>query len=170
MEILDTINKVEKSHAFKGWRLRNPHCYLVHVLSMLDEANAGSYQIGYYDPDTDRITTFIIDTDDVQATPDAEVFKKDGDIPALDRKRVKVDISAALKSVRGIQEKRYSAHIPLKKIVILQNIDGNQVYNITYITRSFSVLNIRISSDDGRVVLENLSSIIDFKSSMPQDE
>ena len=47
----------------------------------------------------------------------------------------------------------------MKEVVILQNLDVGQVWNITYITKSFQTLNIKIDAETGDVLEDKLHQI-----------
>ena len=59
----------------------------------------------------------------------------------------------------------YKQETPFKIITILQKLDIGQVYNITYVTQSFKVLNFKIDSSNGKVLKKSLKSIMEFKAS-----
>lgn len=164
MEVLKLIKDLEAGKEFKEWRKDNKKSYLAHVFMMDDEPNKDSFQLGYFNPDTEKMVTFITSPEGVQVTQEAEVFKKEeSKVQPLDTSKIKFNFDHALEKADKLQKEHYPTHSPLKRIVILQNIKEGQVYNLTYVTMSFGVLNIKVGSDDGKVVTHKLTSIIDTK-------
>lgn len=161
MEIKNIISKLETSDEFKEFNNEFPDAYLVNVFSMISANKADAWQVGYYDAKTDKITTFII-TDHITRNPHSEVFKKEGVIEQLDLNRLNIDFNKALDIANKCQKEKHPGNAPMKEILILQNIDVGQVYNITFVTQSFKTLNIKVASDDGNIVEDKIHSIFEF--------
>lgn len=155
----DQIEKVEKSQEFK----KHKNLYLAHVFFMLDEPNKDIIQVGYCTPEQ-KIITFVIDKDSITAVPESMPYKPEKrKIKKLDISNVKIELDKALKTAKELQEDKYKAHQPFKQVVILQNIDEGQVWNITYVTHSFKTLNIKIDAETGGVIKDELISLVEFK-------
>jgi len=173
MILKDKHQKLLNSDEFCKWRSNYPESYLTHVFLMLDsfknidnlqqEVKDHEFQFGYYDPGYDRITTFIL-KDTIQVLPDAEVFKEgENKLNEILIENVKIsELEAVEKSLLLIKEK-YKAHQPDKIIIILQNLGDFELYNITIVTKSFHILNIKINASSGDIISENLSSVFDLK-------
>ncbi|HZX44464.1 MAG TPA: hypothetical protein VFF28_02150 [Candidatus Nanoarchaeia archaeon] len=165
MDIISLLDRLEKDQGFIDWKKKNQFSYLAHVFKLLDDANIDDWQIGYYNND-DTITTFIITPQEIKVAETENIFKKpDAKINKLDVEKIKIDIAEALQTAEKIQAKEYKNETPFKIITILQNLDIGQVYNITYVTQSFKVLNLKIDSTDGKVLAKSLKSVMDFKAS-----
>ncbi len=160
MEVKKLYEKLTGSSEFKAWKKKNPKAYLVHFFKM-EEENRGGWQIGYYDREKDRITTFLVG-EQIGIIPEQEVFKKTMAIKRLVITKVEIDAEKALGSIKRLQEREYSAEKPIKTVMILQNIGRAQVWNITYITKSFNTLNVKIDASSGRVIQHKLSSLVKF--------
>ena len=50
----------------------------------------------------------------------------------------------------------------MKLFAILQNINGEQVYNITFVTQTFFTLNVRVDTSTGEIRQEKLTSLMDM--------
>jgi len=165
MEIINLLGRLEKNKEFKEWKKKNKQSFLAHVFKMLDDANKDDWQVGYYNKD-DTITTFIITPDDIKIAETENIFKKpEAKIKELNKEKIKIDITEALQTAEKIQVTEYKQETPFKIITILQKLDIGQVYNITYVTQSFKVLNLKIDSSNGKVLKKSLKSIMDFKAS-----
>lgn len=163
MEVIDAIATLEKSKIFAGFRKKNPDSYLANAFTMIDSNCAvPEWQIGYYDKDKDMIATFVVGKE-IMINPESEVFKEKKIVSPLDMKRIKITLETALENAMECQKKKYPGSLPLKKIIILQNSEDHHIYNITFITQEFKTLNIKISSQDGRVIFDKIHSIFDFQ-------
>jgi len=165
MEIKDVLKRLEGSSEFKEWKKKNKDSFLAHVFKMLDEANKNDWQIGYYNKD-DTITTFILTPRGINIAETENIFKRpEAKVKRLEKEKIKIDITKALEKAEKIQTKEYKQEMPFKIITILQRLDIGQVYNITYITQSFKVLNFKIDSSSGKVLKKSLKPIMEFKTS-----
>lgn len=155
MEYTEALEKLKISDTFKEWKKSNAKSYLTHAFTMVDPGVKEEWQIGYYNPDEDSITTFAI-ADTITKNPESEAFKEEKKISGLDTEKVSVTFRQAMDSAEKIQKEKYSAHTAFKKIVILQNLDVGQVWNITYVTNTFKTLNIKIDAATGALVKDEL--------------
>ena len=163
--MLELIKKLENSPEFKKYKKENPDAFLTHVFYMLDEANKNAVQVGYYNKDRDRITTFVIEGKSIIKNPEAEVFKEQETVMnPLDISKVKIGISEAVEIAENLQKKKYKENIPFKKIAILQHLPVGQVWNITFVTQTFKTLNIKVDASTKKVVSDRLISIVEFSS------
>ena len=163
MKVKNLVQELEKSKEFTEWKKENYASSLVHIFKMFDEANKDEYQIGFYNPD-DTITTFILGKECIQILPKAEIFKKPNDkIMKLNIENVKTELDEAIEDARTFQEKKYPNEKPIKEIVILQRLNLGLIYNITFITRAFNTLNVKIDAKTGKVVEHKLMSLMDMK-------
>jgi hypothetical protein len=163
MKVTDAIGKIEESKEYSKWLKENPQAYLAHAFTMKEKEGFESWQVGYYNPGRNMVTVFELD-DTVKMMPESEVFKKDETpVKALDRKQIILDVEQALEAAIALGKDKYPQIRSDKQIIVLQNLDEGQVWNITFISPSMDVLNIKLSSDDGKIISHNLSRIFDFK-------
>ena len=164
--IQEVYKKLQESPEFKEWKKLNPNSFLAHAFVMLEHNNVSEWQFGYYLPDKDRIVTFFM-MKEVKASPESKIFKDKNEIKELDMKLVKIDFMDALKKAKTLQEKKYSSQSPINIVAILQKIKVNskwsQVWNITFVTKSFNTLNIKVDSGNGKILSHRLTSIFDFR-------
>ena len=159
MILRDTLKSIEKSKAFREWKMANPDFYLAHAFTMLDEKEKKyRWELGFYNPKTDMLA--VVETDPkVLVRPEEEVFKKEGKVSPLDMKKISVSVAKAMQVCDGLLRDKYSAHVVTKRIILLQNID-RQLYNVTLVTLSFHLLNVKIDAESGKVISHNLQSIM----------
>jgi hypothetical protein len=165
MKLKDVVEKLEANSEFGEWRKENRDCYLAHAFMMMDKANENVWQIGYYNPKTDKMTSFIMEGDDVKISPELNIFKRPGcDVEKLDTAKVKIGTVSAIEKAEAVMEKDYPKAVPSKMFFIIQNLpEQGHVFNITFITQDFKTINVRISSETGRVICHSVENILDIK-------
>ena len=155
MQFRDALHKLEKSTDFTAWQSEHKNSYLSYGFIMIASDVQADWQLGYYNPNKDTLTSFTINETIIQ-NPDAEIFKNKAKVQKLDLRKVKINLDKALTIAKELQKDKYKGHDPIKKIVILQNLDMGQVWNITYVTQTFKTLNIKINSETGEIVKYDL--------------
>jgi len=155
MRFKESLAKLKKSSNFRNWKKEHEESFLSYGFIMIDPDVKKEWQLGYYNPKKDTITTFTVDIT-VMKNPDSEIFKNNKNVMKLNKEKVKLNYEEALKIAKKIQEDKYPGHSPIKEILILQNLEIGQIWNITYITHTFKTLNIKIDSESGDVVKYDL--------------
>jgi hypothetical protein len=162
MQLKNVYESLEKSKEFLSWRKDHKESYLAHVFRLFDEPNKDIWQFGYYNSD-DKISTFICEGESVKEVPEQNIFKKDNiSVPRLDMGTVRIDFVEALAKAEELRTSKYPQHPILKSFAILQTIENQQVYNITYVTKTFNTINLRIGSADGEVKREKITSLMEM--------
>ena len=67
-----------------------------------------------------------------------------------------------------VKKEKYSSFSPMKQFFIIQNIDGNDVYNMTFVSTDLQTLNIRIKGD-GEILEHSVHNLVDFDKSAEQN-
>lgn len=159
MNFLEALERLENSKEFKEWKKENPKSYLAHGFVMDSEQKEKEWQIGYFNPETEKILTFIM-ADEILINPESDVMNKK--IEKLDKEKIMVTIDEAFIESDKVQKQKYSSHPPLKKIAILQKTNGEQVWNITYVTRTFKTINIQVDAGTGNIVSDKIVEVFKF--------
>ncbi len=132
---------------------------------MIEPGKDTGCDIGFYDFDKKLMTSFLIDkaVSSVEITESKEIFTKDTQqIKPIEEDRLKVNFDKALETASALQQDKYKMHVPIKEVVILQNLDIGQVWNITFITKTFQTLNMKIDAETGDVLEDKLHQIFSF--------
>jgi len=161
MNFFESLNRLEHSKIYKEWKKDKTNCFLTYGFVMLSDEIKEEWQIGYYNPETDKIVTFTL-SDEIIQNPEAEMFKKDAP-KILDVKKIKIEYVVALEKANVIQKEKYGAHKPQKTMIIIQNLDVGQIWNITFITNTFKTINIRIDSESGVVIKDEMVELFSFE-------
>jgi len=165
MDIKKVISDVESSRQYKAFIKDNPEHYLVHLFSMMDTLHQKDWQIGYYSKKTDRITVFDCKDDgSIEIMPPQEAFKEKNYIESLDIVKVKISKEEATKTTEKVLKESYGAESLNKVIMLLQNLpEYGQIWNLTIVTATFSVINIKIDAVTGKVVKHSKESLLGWK-------
>jgi hypothetical protein len=165
MNIAELFSKLRQTEKFKDWQGKNPDAKPVHVFMMLEPGADVQFDIGFYDSDKKLMTSFVTNESfgNVSVNESKEIFAKDQQsIKPLDEEKVKLSFKDAFEISHKLQKEKYRQHEPIKEVVILQNLDVGQVWNITYITKTFETLNIKVDAENGKVVEDGLHKIFSF--------
>lgn len=163
MELKEALRKLGGSPEFKKWREKNKADYFSYAFCELSNVES-SWQIGYYNKNGDKITTFVIN-EKIEIMPQEEVFKKpDTKVNKIDLNEVKLTFAELIDKASEFQKKKYPKEESNNIIAILQNLkEFGNIWNLTFITKAFNTLNIKISAGNGKVLEHKLSSIFDFR-------
>lgn len=157
MDIFTEYEKLRQSREFRHFENANSEFYLVHVYKMIGADDATSLEFGFYNKNTDKIVVF--ETNPSRQRPEEDVFKEADIIHPLDLSTVHISMNEAISIAEKTCREKYPTEIISKKIVLLQNIDA-QMWNITLISMSFNIINIRIDSATGEVFSTTIHSIM----------
>ncbi|MAG38543.1 hypothetical protein CMO90_00465 [Candidatus Woesearchaeota archaeon] len=161
MELKKAIKQLESSKEFKEFKKKDKTHKLAHAFTILDKEEQQDWQIGYYSKKSDKVIVFTVGKE-ITISPEEEVFKKPGHkVELLDLKNVSITLEEAIKKSEEIVKKKYSAEIINKTIVILQCLK-TEMYNLTLVSQSFNIINIKINSKNGKVLHESKQSIIEL--------
>ncbi|MBW3019110.1 PepSY domain-containing protein [Candidatus Woesearchaeota archaeon] len=158
MDLHEALGKLTANLRFKEWHEQNPDCFLAHGFMMLDEANKDQWQIGFYDPKTGKMKTFIV-SENIQQMEEQEILKK-GELAKLELSNVQINQEDAMAKAEECF-KKYK-QVPLKTFFIVQQVNGKTVYNVTFFTQAFNTVNIKVSALDGEILEETEQKLATF--------
>lgn len=160
MLIKDKLKKLKDSKIFKNWFNKNKHCFLAHLF--IDSSNLDEFHYGFYDPKTDKITSFIVNSE-IRESKAEEIFKKpEAKITELDIDQVNLDIGQALERAKEILNDKYKNEGIVKYFVILQVLD-KIIYNMSHVTNTMNLINLKFDAEDGKLLKETKTSIMQFR-------
>lgn len=148
------VESLEQSALFKEWKKQHSDSYLVHFFCMNDQM-----QIGYYEKKADAITTFRLGKE-ITKTVDTEIFREQKVIPPLNLKEVHISLEKAKEIVKQLL-KKYQDSVT-KEIIVLHTIEKEPVYNMTYMTATFKMLNVKINARNGEILKEEMQSLMQW--------
>jgi uncharacterized protein YpmB len=151
-EIKKFLQELEESKIFKDFKEKNPLAYNSSISKI-----ENILQIDYYDPNEDKITSFTKKDNDI-ISQESEVFRKEK-IKIQELKLDKIKITS--KAIEDIISIKYQ-EIPTKKIFILQQKEA-PIWNVTYLTQSMNILNMKINAETGQIIEEKMESALNFQ-------
>lgn len=182
--ISQLVEAVEKSKEFSDWRKANTVAYLSSLFVMVkdtallagDASNTNEWLLSYYDKEDDTFTTFS-SLGGKMGTKE-QAFKKGKTLPELKTDAVKVEIWDSIKVAEAVRSSKYKGEEAGSIIAILQPLSGEEIFdggdkakkiagpipvwNLTYITSSYNILNIKIDAETGKVLSDRISGVMDF--------
>lgn len=161
-EFTQVVELLESSEVFKTFEKENKGYYLAHGFIQLnkDFSEKSAWQVGYYSKDKDNLAVF--ETKPLKLLPFEQAFKKDGTITNLKLDDL-IPLEKILKKLSLHLQTKYSSYIPNSHMLIVQVINEIPVFNITSITTSFHMINIRMDAKTGEIILDELKSILDLR-------
>jgi len=157
---MDLHHALKTLHASDEYKGRPQQCFLAHAFVM-HLGDAQEWQLGYFCEEEDRMLSFAIG-ETIDMLPPAEVLKSDVGIKELDPKLVKVSPADALATAEKTRKQHYPASLPMRTFYIIQHLENATVYNITFITRDFATVNIRVDATSGTVIKHSSAQLIAF--------
>ncbi len=158
MELKNAIDKLKLSEEFTKFKEENSNYYLAHAFSIVDTEEI-EWQVGYYGVEKDNVIVFEVG-DIVTVHPQSEVFKKPGTtVKELKLEDIKISLKQAAEIADELVKKKYSAETINKTIAIIQNLEL-PLYNLTLVTATFHIINIKINADTGEIISETRESIM----------
>lgn len=174
------VGRVESTPDFIAWQKANAGAYLASVFVMAKKVAdldgfANEWLLSYYDNDSDTFTTFSSIAG--KKAEKEEAFKKGRSLPGLKLEAVKAQFPDAIREAEKLRLGKYKGEAPSSIVIVLQPLSASEiagkgtgrkvakseaVWNITYITSAFNVLNVKVSAESGKVVHDSISGVMDF--------
>ncbi len=182
------VEGVESGKAFSDWRKSNESAYLTSAFVMAkDAAGLGQGQEGgavaewllsYYDKEDDTFTTFS--SLGIRKAAKEQAFKKGRTLPPLNPRLVRVEVWDSIKAAEGVRVSKYKGEEATSIIAILQPLTDEEIFdsgsswkakdaskaipvwNLTYITSAYNILNVKIDAATGKVLTDRMSGVMDF--------
>lgn len=157
MNLKEDLKLIENSEVFKKWNKNK--AYLVSCF-FLDN----TWQFDFYSKKTKKISSFNLEDKDIKIIEeDSKVFQKEQkDLEGLDLSKIRIKLEEAIKITDKIKKEKTPNENISKRIIILQNINA-PLWNISYITSAFNLLNVKINAIDSKIIEQKFDSIISFK-------
>ena len=157
------LERVQTSDVYKTWETSHEQGYLSSFFAIVEGDAPKSWQVDFYTPDKDQITSFTLNGETIEMQESSKIFKeKETKVEQLDLTNVKKDLQEAFEIANMVSEEQCKGETITKKIVILQNIK-QPLWNLSYITSSFNILNVKIDAEKGTIIDTNKQSAFSFK-------
>ncbi len=161
IEPQELLPRLLQDDAYQQWKKEHPQSFLSHYFCQLDSSllSNNGWEIGFYDPAEDKITTF---TDDFALKPADEIFKKENDkVEELDLEKVKIDFKQASKIYQDNFPKYFSQEQVGDGFLVLQCLQEKVLWNFTFITKSVKFVNLKINASNGEIESHDTVELVD---------
>jgi hypothetical protein len=164
MDFKHVVGLVEESKEFKDFIKNNKEYYLVHVFSLLDSEHKDVWQIGYYSKDTDKLVVFEHNNDFILIHPPEDALKKEEYIKKLELEELETSRGEAVDICDALLKENYPHESLTNAIFLLQNLpEFGQIWNITIVTTTFSVINVKINAVNGKILKHKKENLMNWK-------
>ena len=149
MNLKEEYSNITNSEEFEELEKEFPEIFLSSIF-----LDTKGWQFNFYY--NNKLITFVLENDLIK-TEESEIYEKNKEFEKLDLSEVKIELEQVKKITENLTEEEIT-----KKIIILQQ---KQVpfWNLTYITSSLNVLNIKINAISGEIMEQNTENIMKFK-------
>ncbi len=160
MIIKEKVNLLKKTEMYKEFIEHNPDYELSHVFAIEESDKFNDFQIGFYSKKDKKVVSF--DLLNHKASEPQDPFNKGEDIPSLNINSITQDISTVITKAKEIMKEKYSAHRAEKYICILQIINSVTMWNITIVTSTLHVINLKLNAITGDLISDSAQAIMSF--------
>lgn len=130
------------------------------IMSEYKELKNSVWQLDFFDSKENRITSYLMEKE-IKIADKLEVFKEEStSIEKLDLPEIKISLDKSLEIANKTLEK--TKETPTKTIIILQQL-SKPLWNISFVTTSFNLVNTKINAINGSILEHTSSSLLSFK-------
>jgi len=158
MDVIATVRTIEANNNFIRWKDVNDDAYLTSAFAMYSEGQKKDWLASYYNSKNEKMTTFSLS--DEKGHDDA--FKKEKEIPKLKLLEVKINDDTAVEAANKVLQDNYAGEKVQRTILVLQKLETEPLWNVTFITTTLKVVNIKLSAVSGKEISHSMSNISDF--------
>ncbi len=156
MTFKEQLQKIKSTELYKDI---DENAYLTHVSMIEEENKKSSWEYGFFNPETQKIT--VIESEPLKLREPDDVLNRDGDVAELNLDEVELSVEELYKLVDKVAEDK-NASLITKKILILQKLNEGVVWNVTYLTKDYNLLNIKVNAKNGAVLHTEFHSVFDL--------
>lgn len=160
----EEFSSLQQDSIYKDWKKNHSTSYLSHFFSAINSeiSPLSPWEIGFYDPKSDKITTFRSCNSGFEIKPEEEVFKKEGDkVEELHLTHLKLPFE----KIQEISKENFSKLFPKEVrgdgFIVVQNIDKKTIWNVSCISRTIKFLNLQIDVSTGEILAHQAIEMID---------
>ncbi len=158
-ELDELFKKLKDSGEFKSFKEEHKESFLYACFFVSEE----NWQFDYYNPKDGLITTFEV-SDSIQVMPIDKAFDDKPKVSELALDKIKVAFNEAMETAKKIISIKYQGDNSFTKtIVILQNLDNKVIWNITLLTSTLKLLNVKLDASSGEVLSDCIESFLSMK-------
>ncbi len=166
------LQRLLDSKEFKEWLEKYPNTYLSDFFCILDKDSSDDniWQIDYYNPETDNITSFELPADKRKKCTlkeaESKIFKQDHEkVNELHLEKIDLNDQDSIDRAKEFLKEKHPGETPIKTILILQHSKDfkKPIWNLTFMTTSFNMFNAKIDAGNGDVLEHSLKNAMSLK-------
>lgn len=150
----EALEALEKNKEFNDWKSTHDKAYLANFFLLKERKEV---KLAYFNPENNKFTTFI--PKPFEILPEDDVLA-DAIPQQLDMHKVHLPLSKAMDIAEKELNKK-GTQIVNQTVAILQCLQV-PLYNITFVTMTFNIVNIRIDASSGELIKSAVSNLMDF--------
>ncbi len=164
MFLKNALELLKESDIYREWSKEHRHCEVSYAFTTVTATEYADWQIGYYNPNDESISTFIVTSGNITKEHSDQIFKDpDGKVHFLDFKKVNLSEERVFEIVDEELKKKYKHEQVTKTILLLQTIDEfGTIWNVTVISTLFNAINIKIDAHDGTIKHSAISNLLTY--------
>tara|TARA_Y100000310_G_scaffold324031_1_gene385338 strand:+ start:13271 stop:13768 length:498 start_codon:yes stop_codon:yes gene_type:complete len=150
---LDFLTVLKQDQLFLDWHQGDAFCS--HFFCPIDKElhSKGEWEVGFYNPDHNKITVFTKLGENFIIKPEDEVFKKEMDkVEKLELDKVKISYQSCGEKFLEEIPNLFPNEILGDGFIVLQELDGTALWNFTLITKTLKFVNVKLNAENGKVV------------------
>ena len=166
------IERLKNSSLYKDWKETYKESYLSDFFCVLDKESSDDnlWQIDYYNPKQDTITSFELPADKRKSPKlkeeNSKIFKKEGDaVQELSLSELGWSDENVIQVAKESLNEQFPGEAPMKTILILQHSRDydKPIWNLTFMTSALNMFNARIDAKNGKIIDSSLKSAMSLK-------
>ncbi|MBT3865712.1 hypothetical protein HOF78_01265 [Candidatus Woesearchaeota archaeon] len=169
------LQRLKDSKEFKEWLETHEESYLSDFFCILDKDSSDDnlWQIDYYNPKEDTMTSFELPADKRKKCKlkeaESKVFKHDAEkVKELELNNIKLNDKETMDRAKEFLKEKHPGEKPTKTILILQHNKelDKPIWNLTFMTGSLNMFNAKIDPEKGDILESSLKSAMSLKKEM----
>ncbi len=152
------LSSLEQSDSFISWKKEHPDTFVSHFFVPISSSfqTKSSWEIGYFIVPTKKVTTFVKsgDTWSIKSADQLVAHTGSNEVTALDISSVTISFDDALLKAKEYMEKEFPGSLGIlgDGFCILQHFKDTVLWNISFITKKLTMINVKLSALDGTFV------------------
>ncbi|HIG92622.1 MAG TPA: hypothetical protein VJI32_06395 [Candidatus Nanoarchaeia archaeon] len=156
--------KLAADDLFLQWKKQHTKGFLSHFFCSLtaDFAVKSNWEVGFYDPATEKITVFAwLDNGSFAVKAADDVFKKpDATVEELKMSTMTAEADKPFDTFTESVGSFFPGEVLGDGFLIVQNWQGATIWNFTFITKTLKFVNVKIDAGDGEVMSHEVIDLV----------
>jgi uncharacterized membrane protein YkoI len=149
-DLIKSYQELIDCENYRTYIEREPKAFLISCFLM-----NGEWQFNFYL--NNKVTIFKNNCMELND----EMINSTGEVKRLDLENVNVKVEKAIEIAR--EELKLHNDETDKRIILLQNLEGRTIWNITLLTKHMNMMNIKVDAENGKIIGESFQSIFKMK-------